>query len=85
MKKGLIIAALLLFSGVVSASTCFGTTSNGRLEGGCKLPLSGENFSAYSSVLSMAGRTYVHCTVRDVLINSFKALQVSPLSFQRTF
>ncbi|MFK7885752.1 MAG: penicillin-insensitive murein endopeptidase [Gammaproteobacteria bacterium] len=55
-------------------STCFGTTSAGRLEQACNLPASGDNFTAYSSLLRMAGRTHVHCSVRSVLLDAYAAL-----------
>jgi len=75
MVNSFLVIILLLLSSTVSASTCFGSTSNGRLEEACKLPLSGANYSSYSTVLWVAGRTYVHCKVRDVLVNSYKALR----------
>ena len=66
----------LLFSVSIHAaeSKCFGRTSNGRLENGVRLPLSGENFISYSTVLSYAGRTYVHSAVKDIMIDSYSNL-----------
>lgn len=58
-----------------ATSKCFGTVSNGRLEGGVKLPVSGPNFSSYSSIAAAAGRTYVHSTVAAVVTTSYKALE----------
>ncbi|MEO1132632.1 MAG: replication initiation protein, partial [Cyanobacteria bacterium J06639_1] len=52
-------------------STCFGTTSDGRLENGWKLPTSGANFQTYSQVASLAGRTYVHSTVHRVVLEAY--------------
>lgn len=52
-------------------STCFGTTADGRLENGWKLPLSGANFQAYSRVASLAGRTYVHSMVHQVVLEAY--------------
>lgn len=70
------MASLLMSGGSVAAqSTCFGTTANGKLEGACKLPVSGQNYSAYSAMLSMVGRTYVHCDVKAVLLDAYTALQ----------
>lgn len=74
MRTFLLTIALLLSTQVFAKSTCFGTTSAGRLENGCKLPLSGSNFQSYSSVLSLAGRTYVHCDVKNVLLEAYDAL-----------
>lgn len=58
-------------------SICYGTTSNGRLEGGVALPASGKNFESYSSLGNMLGRTYVHRQVQRVAINAFKSLETS--------
>jgi len=58
-------------------SICYGTTSNGRLEGGIALPASGKNFQCYSSLGNLLGRTYVHSQVQKVVINAFKSLEGS--------
>ncbi|MCE2570365.1 penicillin-insensitive murein endopeptidase [Motilimonas eburnea] len=57
------------------ASTCFGTTSNGRLEQGVKLPSSGTNYEGYSTIAQLAGRTYVHSAVYDIVVNSYARLE----------
>jgi len=51
--------------------------SNGRLEHGVKLPLSGPNFSAYSSIAANVGRTYVHSKVLEVVVAAYSALKRS--------
>lgn len=56
-------------------STCFGTPALGRLEGGVRLPLSGPNFSAYGTVPVLAGRTYMHPKVRDVVMRAYALLE----------
>ncbi len=70
---------LLMFfqSGAIMAleSTCFGTTKNGRLENGVKLPSSGNNFVSYGTIPILAGRTYVHNKVRDVIIEAYHSLE----------
>jgi penicillin-insensitive murein endopeptidase len=58
-------------------SICYGTTSNGLLEGGVALPASGKNFQSYSSLGNLLGRTYIHSRVRQVVINAFKNLEES--------
>ncbi len=58
-------------------STCYGTTSAGRLENGWKLPPSGPNFSSYSDAGSFLGRTYVHSTVHAVVLDAYAALNES--------
>lgn len=55
-------------------SVCFGTTSSGRLQNGVKLPTSGKNFEAYSTIAAMLGRTYVHSEVKEILLASYKEL-----------
>lgn len=76
-----LLLTILLFSNVVVAeeSICFGTTGNGRLENGVKLPASGQNFTGYSRIARIAGRTYVHSVVRDIVVAAYKSLeQVEP-------
>jgi len=55
-------------------STCYGTTSRGRLESGVQLPSSGPNFESYSSLGEFLGRTYVHSTVRDIVVEAYQDL-----------
>lgn len=75
-------AAALLTIGISWASaqdrsTCYGSTSDGSLENGWKLPSSGPNFSTYSSIASIIGRTYVHSDVYDVVVAAYSALESS--------
>lgn len=56
------------------ASTCYGTPANGALEGGCQLPSDGPNFQPYSALGVWLGRTYVHCTVAEVVESAYQAL-----------
>lgn len=55
-------------------STCYGTTAKGRLEHGWRLPSSGDNFSAYSLLGVGAGRTYVHSSVHQIVVESYALL-----------
>ncbi len=55
-------------------SVCYGTTSNGRLENGWKLPAAGANFSAHWTVGRMAGRSYVHSSVYAVVLEAYEQL-----------
>ena len=68
---------VFLFSSVALAdeSVCYGTTSNGRLEGGVKLPTSGANFVSYSKTAGLLGRTYVHSKVKEIILASYKWLE----------
>lgn len=66
----------ILFSTNVMAleSTCYGTTKNGRLVNGVKLPSKGENFISYGVIPVQAGRTYVHSKVKKVVVESYDLL-----------
>lgn len=79
MRLSLKLAVLSLVAAVApvhaAQSQCYGTVSKGRIEGSVKLPLSGANFSAYSTLAASAGRTHVHTTVAEVLTASYAALQ----------
>lgn len=77
------VLSMLLPSFVVAQeSQCFGQSANGRLENGVKLPISGENYESYSRVASLAGRTYVHSKVRDILLDSYEMLQYDHPAFK---
>ncbi len=69
------ILILLSFNALASNSVCYGTTSNGRLEGGVKLPSSGSNFKGYSLAAELVGRTYVHSSVKEIVVSSYKSLE----------
>ena len=56
------------------SSTCYGTTSNGRLVNGVSFPLNGDNFRSYSSIGNLLGRTYVHSKVKSAVMNAFQTL-----------
>lgn len=56
-------------------SICHGETSKGFLENGWKLPSEVPNFEAYSAIGIIAGRTYVHSKVYEVVVGAYKALQ----------
>lgn len=75
MKYLFLLIALISLSSTASESVCYGTTSNGKLVGGVELPLEGENYVSYSSVARMAGRTYVHSTVKKIIVNAYKNLE----------
>jgi penicillin-insensitive murein endopeptidase len=74
--KWLLILVLLVSSVVLAEeSTCYGTMSKGRLEGGVQLPSAGVNYTSYSATAELLGRTYVHSKVRDIITDSYKALE----------
>lgn len=80
LKLALALAAFACLFAIAPAamatdSTCYGTTSNGRLENACKLPYSGENFRAYSRAGGALGRTYVHCRVAEVVLAAYEDLR----------
>jgi penicillin-insensitive murein DD-endopeptidase len=71
-----VCAGLALSAVHASESRCFGTVAKGHLEGGVKLPQSGPNFEAYSSVGWAAGRTFVHSRVAEIVVAAYGALAV---------
>ncbi len=68
------LSALPLLS-VAEESVCFGTPSNGRLEGGVKIPERGANFQPYSSLGVSLGRTYVHSRLAEAIRDSYGILR----------
>lgn len=76
MRKSLAILLFLVsFAALAQESTCFGTTGNGSLSGGVRLPGEGKNFVSYSTTAEIAGRTYVHSRVRKIVIEAYKWLE----------
>ncbi len=72
------IAAMNPISAKADArSTCYGTTSNGRIANACELPAGGDNYSPYSTVARWLGRTWVHCDVAKVIVAAYDSLAVS--------
>jgi penicillin-insensitive murein DD-endopeptidase len=71
------VLAALSAQAFAAGSQCFGTVSKGRIEGSVKLPVSGPNFSAYSSLAATAGRTHVHAKVADIITASYAALHAT--------
>lgn len=66
---------LLSFNLNAKNSICYGTTSLGSLKNGVQLPQEGINYEGYSSIARLAGRTYVHSSVKKIIISSYKALE----------
>lgn len=56
-------------------SVCYGTTSKGWLAHGVRLPNEGKNFISYGRIPQLAGRTYVHSKVRDVILEAYAILE----------
>jgi len=76
MKRYLLISALFLCPvAMAEESTCYGTTSNGKLEGGVKLPSAGNNYVSYSKTAEIVGRTYVHSKVAEIILSSYQWLE----------
>lgn len=69
------LCIVLLAAPAAASSVCYGTTANGSLEKGCKLPYEGDNFRAYSRAGSLLGRTYVHCRVAGVVTDAYGRLK----------
>ena len=80
MKRSCYLGLVLILLGWQSSvlgqeSTCYGTTSNGKLENGVKIPSEGSNYVSYSAMAGMLGRTYVHSTIRDVVVEAYRILE----------
>lgn len=75
LKYILILLFLYPCSSYSVESICYGTTSKGSLKDGVKLPSEGKNFEGYSSIAAIAGRTYVHTSVRDIIVGAYKRLE----------
>jgi penicillin-insensitive murein DD-endopeptidase len=74
---GMLLLALAPAPALAAESVCYGTPAKGRLDDGVELPSDGANFSSYSSVGSLAGRTHVHSKVLAAILDSYKALERS--------
>ena len=76
MPRLLILTALIVAFAAYGQepSVCYGTTSNGKLENGWKLPSSGPNFSAHWTVGRLVGRSYVHSSVYPVVLDAYEQL-----------
>jgi len=71
----LIVSLIMPLSLFAETSTCYGTTSNGRLENGVQLPEKGKNYVGYSLEARLAGRTYVHSKVKEIILNTYSSLE----------
>lgn len=80
MKFLLLVILLISFNLVAKESTCYGTTSKGRLTNGVQLPKEGNNYVSYSSVAHLAGRTYVHSKVKEIITNTYSSLETEQLT-----
>lgn len=66
---------LLTCAANCSASTCYGSISNGRLEEGRQLPARGANYEAYSQLGVKLGRTWLHADVSGAVTQAYAALE----------
>jgi penicillin-insensitive murein endopeptidase len=78
----IVVASMVMVLAQVNPATaaesqCFGTVNKGRIEGSVKLPTSGANFTAYSSLGSAAGRTHVHSKVAEIVEAAYAAVASS--------
>ncbi len=73
----MLLFCLMSTSVGAAESVCYGSTSNGRLEGGVQLPGEGSNFVSYSDTAALLGRTYVHSVVRRAVVGAYGSLESS--------
>ena len=71
------IAALACASTTAAASVCYGTPGHGRLQDGVQLPVSGNNFAAYTPMGAQLGRTWVHASVAQALLAAWQQLETA--------
>ena len=71
----ILLASILLAAMPATASTCFGTSSNGRIEHAVALRERGPNFAPYSALGVTLARTYVHETVQDIVEGAYATLE----------
>ncbi len=76
LKLILLVSLMIALPAMADKSTCFGTTSKGRLENGIALPDSGTNFVSYSTLARLVGRTYVHSQVESIIVLAYKSLTI---------
>lgn len=83
MKKFALISSLVLIGLILylvfpysteDKSICYGSTKFGRIEAAVRLPMSGKNFSTYSRLGSLLGRTYVHKKVYASVLLAYKKM-----------
>lgn len=55
-------------------SKSIGTVANGRIEHAKRIPYQGPNYRTYSFAGYLAGRTFVHQKVRDVVLDAYTEL-----------
>lgn len=58
-------------------SVSHGSSGNGTLEHGKRLPSAGPNFETYSRFGSLLGRTAMHSTVRDIVLAGYAKMQAA--------
>lgn len=72
------LSALGLLASVQTGfAQCYGTTANGRLQGGQYLPQSGPNFESYWSLAQLADRNALHPKIRQLVLDSYQQLAQS--------
>jgi penicillin-insensitive murein DD-endopeptidase len=76
MRKVIRLLLMLLVAehAYAADSVCFGVPAKGRIERAVPLPLSGENFRAYSAAGVSRGRTYTHARVMAAVSGAYALL-----------
>ncbi len=71
------VILLISHGSFAQKSQCYGSVSNGRLSNGVQLPLNGKNFTSYAHMGHLLGRTYVHSTVKTIVLKSYELVAQS--------
>ena len=88
-RKLILVLSIVFFIGVLAvyfgndmfirfendmSSQSIGTTADGSVVNGKRLPSSGENFTAYSYLGTLLGRNCVHSSVRDIVLETYSEM-----------
>ena len=74
IRVAFLFVVLIAITASAAESVCHGRVGEGRIVGAVKLPEHGRNFEVYSSLGAAAGRTYVHTTVRDIVVVAYASM-----------
>jgi penicillin-insensitive murein DD-endopeptidase len=77
LRRIIFLSLLFATTSSLAESTCYGTISNGKIDGAVQLPASGANFSAYSDTGVALGRTYVHAQIVEIVVATYRELAQS--------
>jgi len=75
LVTGMIVLLICPASVFAIDSTCYGDSRKGRIDNAWSLPGAGTNFVSYGNVPELAGRTYVHSKVYQIVVEAYRLLE----------